>query len=480
MAYYVVLTLATATIAALAVAVWRKTRQIAFLLGFAFLYYWSLYGGWLVVNRGLGADRRYRFEYMFYRLFPIYLDQDYLWTLVLYSAFVVIVQLVVLGVAKPATTLRIPDRPIYISHAKLLAICAVMLAAAYLIVWPFVIAAASFGQSAYGALGRGADPPLLSFYQLFHELTAVVLLLGASVLVSGRQSRFVASGSSGHWLGYAVVGVALLGLTLAMGRRSMLAFAGVGAVLFYLVNAAKPNRILVVGGLTAAGLSLVLLGILRGSAAQREFSDESIAGKVRYMIDETLTQDVEAFAGHASMYGVLQKHVPLTYGASFAWLALSMVPSIVRPNVVPTGYEHYASHVGASMDQGFTLNHATGWYLNFGIPGLVLGAILLGTIWAMLFNGFLGAYRSRSYAARVFYAVTFWTFTGYLPILIRSGVEAYKGAITESILVPALVMFIASLQLSRVASRLRVVPLSAPGALQPGALARSNLTKWPA
>ena len=75
MEFYVVLALATATIAALAVAVWKKTHQVAFLLGFGFLYYWSLYGGWLVVNRGMGADRSYRFEYMFYRLFPVYLDE---------------------------------------------------------------------------------------------------------------------------------------------------------------------------------------------------------------------------------------------------------------------------------------------------------------------------------------------------------------------------------------------------------------------
>ena len=459
MAFYVVLTLATATIAALAVAVWRKTRQVAFLLGFAFLYYWSLYGGWLIVNRGLGSDRSYRFEYMFYKLFPVYLDPDYLWALVLYSGFVIIVQLVVLRVAEPATALRVPDSPIYISHGKLLAMCAAFLAGAYFIAWDFVAASVSAGRSAYGALGRGADPPLMSFYQLFHEMAAVVLLLGVSVLFSGRHSRFVASGSRAYLPGYAVLGLALLVLTLAMGRRSMLAFGGIAAALFYLANAVRPRKALVAGGLACAILSLVLLGVLRGVAAQREFSDQGVIGKIRYMAGETLTQDVEAFAAHASLYGVLQKHVPLTYGTSFVWLALSVVPGVLRPNLVPTGYDHYAFHVGASADQGFTIHHATGWYLNFGVAGLVLGAVVLGAAWAMAFNAFLHCYRRRSQVARVFSALAFWTFTAYLPILIRSGVEAYKGAIAESVVIPALVVVFASVELGRVANRVRLVPL---------------------
>ena len=58
-----------------------------------------------------------------------------------------------------------------------------------------------------------------------------------------------------------------------------------------------------------------------------------------------------------------------------------------------TSYQYYATGVGAREGQGYSIHHATGWYLNFGVAGVVMGAILLGRLWAGLYNN----HRHRPY-----------------------------------------------------------------------------------
>ena len=50
MEFYLVLSLATIVITGLTVLMWQKTRTFAFPLGIAFMYFWTLYGGWRIVR----------------------------------------------------------------------------------------------------------------------------------------------------------------------------------------------------------------------------------------------------------------------------------------------------------------------------------------------------------------------------------------------------------------------------------------------
>jgi hypothetical protein len=461
MEFYLVLVLATLLIGGLSAVVWLKTRQIAFLVGFAFLYYWSLYGGWLVVNRAQGNARAYRFEYLFYRLFPVYLDQDYLWSLILYTAFIVTTQLTVLAIAR--SSVRPSDalgRRICVSHEALTLIAAVLTVGAYSIVWDVAFGSSPSGETGYGALSsRAASMPLFTLYQILHEAAVTLSLIGLVIYLSGSDARYAVGRPGSRPVGYLLVIPAIVALNVLLGNRSMLVFASLGAGLLYLVNARRPNLLLVGAAGALAVTSLVLLGVIRGTAGQRELGNEDAIGKIRYTITEAMSQDVEAFAAHASMYGTLQKHVPLTYGASLAWLASSVIPGIVRPEIAATSYSHYAAHVGAAQGQGFTIHHATGWYINFGAPGVLLGAFALGWFWAGLFNLFLAVDQSQSHAGRVFATLAFWTFTAYLPMLIRSGPEAYKGAMLESLLIPAGLLVASSIRVVRLANRPQLVPI---------------------
>jgi len=111
----------------------------------------------------------------------------------------------------------------------------------------------------------------------------------------------------------------------------------------------------------------------------------------------------------------------------------------------PAGvYEFYADAVGAVEGQGYTIHHATGWYINFGVPGLIVGAIVFGWFWSKLFNRLYATADGQAHASRVFTVLAFWTFTAWIPVLVRAGPEGYKNIAFEALLGPTLFMTAAS------------------------------------
>ena len=155
------------------------------------------------------------------------------------------------------------------------------------------------------------------------------------------------------------------------------------------------------------------------------------------------------FCSHMSMYGALNYDIPPTYGTSFVFLAESFIPRIISDQRSPGIYEYYALQVNAEPGQGYTINHITGWYLNFGFAGILLGAILIGFLWGY-------GYIIRTYNAtvhftflRILYFIFPIGFTAYMPVLIRAGPECFKSLLFEGILMPALVIFFGYFGLKR-------------------------------
>src|SRR5262249_3346300 len=363
MIYYGVLTIGTLAFGVLSLIIWLRTRQLAFVVGLAALYYWSLYGAWLIVGRELGNRANYRFEYLYYRLFPVYLDQYYLWTLVLYLTFILTIQITVLWLTERRRSDAGSSRPIVVSHPKIVSIAGLLTTGAYVIVSPVLRVALSTGVPAYGSIfdAQGAVP-LFNVYQVLHQCALASAAMGGAVLLSGHRARYI-QGSSGRGaagIGYIAVLSAVLALNLMLGNRSMLLFAAIGGGLFYLANTRRPNPFVLVSGAFLAATAIVGVGTVRGPFGQEGLLPRpSPFGKARYLVAEAFSQDVEAFAAPLSLYGTLRKHVPLTYGSSLVWLAGSVLPRAVRPEFVPIVYFHYAASVGTAGGQGFTVHHAT-------------------------------------------------------------------------------------------------------------------------
>jgi len=141
----------------------------------------------------------------------------------------------------------------------------------------------------------------------------------------------------------------------------------------------------------------------------------------------------ELFAGHFSMYGVIHYNVPINLGISFKNLVYSFIPSFIQKERPQDVYGYYAEQLKLPKDQGFTINHITAWYINFGLIGILIGPVFIGLILmsplligSKIWNHFPGN--------TAIFIISMITCFGAM--LIRSGPEGVKSILYEGIIIP--------------------------------------------
>src|SRR5947207_15563775 len=123
MEYFALLTVATVIIVMLAAVLYRKRGDAGTLIGIGALYYWSLFGASYIVIDKTGGFSGKNYQYLESKLFPIQLDGDYMKTLLLYAAFLILVEITMLAVLKPAQELAgRPARRLLLRHEPILII----------------------------------------------------------------------------------------------------------------------------------------------------------------------------------------------------------------------------------------------------------------------------------------------------------------------------------------------------------------------
>jgi hypothetical protein len=460
MQHYAVLSLATFGFLLLTWLIWWKTKSIAFLIGNAFLYLWSLYGAWFIVRDTLNGDTDAKYQYLHFKLFPIYLDSDYLWAIVLYAIFVLVVQCTVLCVVKERRPNQVNERftPIHIDHMKMIAIGAASGLLGYLIIRDSLAGAAAMNASGYVYV-KSQDSPvsggLYTIFQLMNRTALIALVLGIAVYLSGKHAKYLRGTPNVLYLGIylsCLGGIFLLNLML--GERSELVTAACLAGLLYIANTPKPSKLLIISGGLLALTGLAVVGFTRGSSLNALFSGVGLEQMASSVLEMSVS--VEWFAPHYSLYGAIHKNVPFTYGTSLSNLLLSVVPRLIWPDRPADIYEHYATHVNAVQDQGYAIHHATGWYLNFGVFGVIAGALVWGWVWAKLYNRFNELQRSKFYVGRIFAIIGVWSFTADIPTIIRAGLEGYKPLFIQSFFIPVAIVTLASLTVIQRAGRLKI------------------------
>lgn len=418
----------------LTLGVWLKTRSVAFMVGAFFLYYWSLFGAWNIVGSLRSGEDT---PYLFYKLFPVFLDGDYRDAILLYGLFICSVMATVLYIARPARDQQQPPELIEISHWKAIFLGSVCGFLGYLVI------RSAISPTAEGGYGAVANAPGYSIFQVLNHGALSITAIGLGTYMSGQRARLVVGRRNGLALmGYLGLLAALVVLMIRLGNRGEVALSVVLLMLFYMANAFRPDRVFL-GGTAAVGLVAIMAVKL---VRDRAFDGASAIGGLELLTrtKEELLQSTETVAAHLSMYGALHKHLPLTAGASFLSLLLSLVPHALWPNRPATVYEYYVAGVGAIEGQGYTIHHATGWYLNFGMPGVLAGALLVGWSWAKLYNLVYDGKRRNSVLYSAFALTGFWNFTSSLPDLVRSGPEVYKTTIFSQLLAPAILLVICS------------------------------------
>lgn len=431
MGFYLTISLATLIIVLLTIRIWQKTHCVAFVLGIAFMYYWSLWGAWAVIWSGGELD-----TYLYYKMFPVALDRDYFAALVLYATFIITVQLTVLWRAKPVAV-KPETRLVPISHIKIICVAAVAGVLGYLLVRDSVSLGLALAGSAYKTV---RDSPGYTVYELLLNFSMFPSSIGLAVWLCGKDAKYLVGKSSIIALtGYAgVIGGQLL-LCMMVGNRGEIVVCFVVMGLFYLANARHPRMLLLSLLALTGGATLSIVKMMRDHTL-------GSGGDLQSMVWEglkTFFASTETLSAHFSLYGVLHKHVPLTGGTSFVSLFCSVIPRGVWPGRPDPIYTYYVGSVGALEGQGYTIHHGTGWYLNFGVPGLVLGAALLGLLWVELYNRFEKAWR-RQGISHLYSVIGFWMLTAGLPAVLRDGPEVYKQIVFEYSLGPLLVLTFAA------------------------------------
>jgi len=441
--------LAVTIVSVLTFALWRRTRSHGFLVGATVLYFWSLHGSWRLIHDLATGTSGASYEYLFTRMFAVELDALYEWTLAYYGLFVAVVLLTVLAlVPHRRESDAAPRRPVMVQHQRLLIVALLAGIASVYLVRHEVLGALGAGVSAYAAT-RGTDATAsLTLHQLLMRTTLFAAMLGIVSTVGGIQPRLVGA-LRNRWAlaGYALIGVGSVLSCMLLGRKNELLFALIAGLLLHLKNAVRPR--------TWHLLAFGILGVVGVASVDvvRALPLDVLVGQPKFAFGEMLARPLrigsstEAFAAHLSLYGVMRFHVPFTLGSSLVSLAASVVPRALWPERPDDIYAYYVQEVGAAAGQGYSIHHATGWYLNFGLVGIVVGAILLGLVWSGLYRCTERFASWRSPMWRMLAAVGFCTFTASLPSLMRSGLEIYKGVLFAGGVMPVAVIGLCAIRL---------------------------------
>ena len=407
----------------------KKSSSLIPVVPIAAMYYWSLYGVWSWIPMKLRGESSYTEE----ALFAVNIDEFYLLSVVYYSLFIVVFAIYECHMIRKKSILYADRNELsqhyqqkinQLSDSKWYNIGVVTLLAAFILLWFKDLATAfSSGQSAYQVSrwdsGTGAAEYLSMFLGNLFIVLSIPLLF---VTNRNRKKRR-----------YIFMILIYDGMNFLLGNRSALLCSLVLAIIIYaeIYGLKKLFRLRNILLGVACLLLIQVISIVRGLSITA-----LISGEFTFSIGDifqSLAGSSEKEAAQVSMYGTLKKDVPFTYGASALFLISTIIPSflgIPRPERV---YTHYIEHaVPSGVDVGWTINHVTAWYINFGFLGIILGALLWGYTLKFFFrrkNNYIYMYGAALFSSA---AIT----------MIRDGgIECYKGALLLNTIIPMLVVW---------------------------------------
>src|ERR1051326_8284599 len=197
MQHYLLLSFSTLLILYLSVLTWKRTKQAAFLLGYAVLYYWTLLGAWFIVyddlNGQKGKEIGLHYYHFFDRLFPLHADNIYLIAIALYASFIILVQLTVLFFLNRGERRVDPGaekKPVFIHHGIIICCCLITTVISFALVWKDMLTAVKFEQSVY-VTTRHQPGRFFTIHQLLNQVSIVALYVGLITYISGDRARFI-------------------------------------------------------------------------------------------------------------------------------------------------------------------------------------------------------------------------------------------------------------------------------------------------
>jgi hypothetical protein len=436
MEYFATLTILTLVIVVLALVLYRLTRDVGILVGIAALYYWSLFGAWYILIDKTGGFSGKQYHYLEYKMFAIALDDNYMAVLLLYGAFIIGAELVLLILMRKPLRETQAAPPVTLRHGPILAISFAAAIASWYLISDKVTAAWAMNTSAY-YYTRAQTDDWFAVHQVLNRIALLPASIGFAALLGGRRGKYFASVSRSYTFGaYLLLLGGMAAFTFILGNKNEILVALVTGLLAYLGSSRRAS-LWKAGAVMAAGMwFLYAIDFFRSVPVNG--LQEAISGRANEAteVGKFIMSSNEAYAAHFSLYGVLAFDVEPKFGYSAYSLACSVIPRLFWPDRPHDIYLYYSESVGTIQNQGYSIHHATGWYLNFGYLGVPMGGIVLGLIWAKMLRARQQIRPNTRLLFRVFATVAPWLFVAYLPPLVRAGPEGYKGFVIEGVLVP--------------------------------------------
>jgi hypothetical protein len=356
-------------------------------------------------------------------------------------------------------------RIVQINHYILILIGLSATILSFILIYKEIFIAISNGLSIY-TVTRSVPNKWYSIHQLLNQVAVVSLYIGLTILLSQNKGKFI-KGNNHYiikWL-YLILFVVIVFYLMILGNRRELLFAGILSLSLYWMNNNKKNQvsklcILLVAFFVpmffnhyfrrmATPMLLSIYVYFGGSLDQNiiilPLNDIQLGG----MTSSFLLSN-EMFFAHFSMYGVLLFNLPFSYGGSFINLGSSIIPRAIYPYRPETAYDLYISGVNAVDGQGYTINHATAWYINFGIFGIILGSLILGYLWFYLLKKQNISGYFKSDFKNLFFLFAFSSIIAFAPSIIRSGPEVYKSVFFEALLLPCSTIYLSTLSYKKI------------------------------
>jgi hypothetical protein len=442
----------------------EKEQESFFAVGYIFIYYWSLLGGWFIVfdalNNNAAAKMGAHYYHYFELLFPVFLDDDYFRTLVYYALFIISFQLMqLLLLKKTSHSPKESSIKLNIEHRSLILFSILSFLLSLFFIYPQLAGAYKSGVSFYLYMSKYPGSTY-TLSQIFRTASVIAVVSGLVLLLCSSTSKYFSMARlrfAGIY--YTIMIIIVMLYVSALGNRHDLIYSGIFALILYSINTEKKlfKHYALIMLVTALPVFLAELtrAIPLFSAVEDtyvtkfHFKDLDFLGTII-----SLTLSNEMFAGHMSLYGAMHSHLALTHGSSFENLLSSLVPRVILPERPMDVYQYYISIALNPGTQGFTINHAAGWYLNFGLAGVIAGGVILGTLIALATNYFYMPDKRKKFF-RLAQILIVPGLIAFIPLIIRTGPEGYKALLFEGILIPIMIFWISGLPWGKPAQEIK-------------------------
>lgn len=247
--------------------------------------------------------------------------------------------------------------------------------------------------------------------------------------------------SSGRLKWTYLIALLVVFLTSAvLGNRHIL----LSGVIFYFILTQDTERYNFGKIMSISAIMLILMSLIMSIYVVREASEGQFSSVNSDKVSESVVNALsssEFIYSHMSMYGVIANDVEPKYGQSLIFLLSATLPRVINNSREDDVYTYYINEVNNNPFKGFSIANPTGWYLNFGAIGLLLGGAILALVTCALHRG---AYYSSS-SRKLFFLLAFSLFVSDSIGFMRSGgPEPLRAVFLIKSVIPALIIYLFS------------------------------------